>query len=89
MLLHLSFSFQDQFENSLDMILFLTDGTPSESKVNDILEEIAIGQNNMVIFLILHVKYSMWINLFIIHFHIEFLEIYCMILIYSVSNLPL
>jgi hypothetical protein len=59
MLLHLSFSFQDQFENSLDMILFLTDGTPSESKVNDILEEIAIGQNNMVIFLILHVKYSM------------------------------
>jgi len=48
MLLHLSFSLQDQFENSLDMILFLTDGTPSESKVNDILEEIAIGQNSMV-----------------------------------------
>jgi hypothetical protein len=43
----------------------------------------------MVIFLILHVKYSMWINLFIIHFHIEFLEIYYMILIYIVSNPPL
>ncbi|XP_052104930.1 VWFA and cache domain-containing protein 1-like [Mytilus californianus] len=37
----------DQFENSLDMILFLTDGTPSESNINSILEEIVHGQDSV------------------------------------------
>ncbi|XP_076070324.1 uncharacterized protein LOC143041995 isoform X3 [Mytilus galloprovincialis] len=37
----------EQFENSLDMILFLTDGTPSESNINSILEEIVQGQDSL------------------------------------------
>ncbi|XP_063396793.1 VWFA and cache domain-containing protein 1-like [Mytilus trossulus] len=35
------------FEDSLDMILFLTDGTPSESNINSILEEIIQGQDSV------------------------------------------
>jgi hypothetical protein len=38
---------QRQFEDSLDIILFLTDGMP-EDKPDDILEEIAKGQALMV-----------------------------------------
>lgn len=38
---------QKRFEDSLDMILFLTDGMPEDS-TRDILEELAAGQNLMV-----------------------------------------
>ena len=42
-------SLQKQFEESLDIILFLTDGTPSDSHT-DIMSEIQKGQELMVKF---------------------------------------